>query len=115
MPAAPGTLDELTRVALTDWLDYRRRRWPNTANPHLLTSKESALRLGPVSHPWLGRILRGLPGTLERLRVDRQLDEAIVSGADPLHLAEVFGICESNAVRYADAARKLLNTRVKGR
>jgi integrase len=101
-------LDDLTRRVITDWLDYRRTRWPNTANPHLLLSRESALRLGPVSHPWLNRILRGLPAGLERLRVDRYLDEAITSGADPLQVAEVFGVCESTAVRYAAAARQLL-------
>jgi len=106
-------LDDATLTALTAWLDYRRRRWPNTANPHLLISRESALRLGPVSHPWLSRILCGLPATLERLRVDRYVDEAIVSGADPLHLAEVFGICDNTAIRYANAARQLLATGVE--
>ncbi|GAB3147250.1 hypothetical protein GCM10027290_30250 [Micromonospora sonneratiae] len=106
-------LDDLTHTALIGWLDYRRRRWPNTANPHLLISKESALRLGPVSHAWLSLILRGLPATLERLRVDRRLDEAIASGADPLHLAEVFGISENTAIRYANAARQLLDTGVE--
>jgi hypothetical protein len=102
-------MDDLTYRLLHDWLDYRRRRWPNTANPHLLLSRESALRLGPVSLPWLSRILRGLPATLERLRIDRQLDEALASGADPLQVAEVFGVCETTAVRYADAARQLLH------
>lgn len=106
-------LDDVTHRVLTDWLDYRRTRWPNTANPHLLLSRESALRLGPVSDPWLNRILRGLPAGLERLRVDRYLDEAITSGADPLQVAEVFGVCESTAVRYADAARQLLPTDVE--
>ena len=103
-------LDELTYQVLTAWLSYRSRRWPNTANPHLLLSRESALRLGPVSQPWINRILRGLPATLERLRIDRQLDEAITSGGDPLHLAEVFGISDSAAIRYADVARQLLQT-----
>ncbi|GAA3796329.1 hypothetical protein [Streptomyces chiangmaiensis] len=28
-------LDDLTRRAVLDWLDHRRNRWPNTANPHL--------------------------------------------------------------------------------
>ncbi|MGI5243377.1 hypothetical protein [Dactylosporangium sp. CA-139066] len=106
-------LDELTYAALTGWLNYRSRRWPNTANPHLLISKESALRLGPVTHPWINRILRGLPATLERLRVDRQLDEAITSGGDPLHLAAVFGIADTTAIRYANAARQLLTTGVE--
>jgi integrase len=106
-------LDDLTRRALGDWLLYRRRRWPNTANTHLLISKESALHLGPVSHPWINRILRGLPATLERLRVDRHLDEAIISGGDPLHLAEIFGMDETTAIRYADAARQLLASSVE--
>jgi hypothetical protein len=106
-------LDELTHAALTEWLTYRRQRWPSTANPHLLISKESALRLGPVSHPWLNRILRGLPATLQRLRVDRYLDEAMISGADPLHLAAVFGMSDTTAIRYAAAARQLLHPGVE--
>jgi hypothetical protein len=34
----------------------------------------------------------GQAATLERLRVDRQLEEALTHGPDPLHLAAVFGI-----------------------
>jgi hypothetical protein len=109
----PRPLDDLTARVLTDWLDYRQRRWPNTANPHLLISKESALRLGPVSYPWINRILRGLPATLERLRIDRHLDEALATGGDPLQLAEVFGLGETAAVRYATAARQLLSTPIE--
>ncbi|MEU5080583.1 MULTISPECIES: hypothetical protein [Streptomyces] len=30
-------LDDLTHRAVLDRLDHRRSRWPNTANPHLLT------------------------------------------------------------------------------
>ncbi|MFI1584736.1 hypothetical protein [Embleya sp. NPDC020630] len=48
--------------------------------------------------------------TLERLRVDRQLEEAMVHGPDPLHLAEVFRLDEKTAMRYADSARRLLET-----
>jgi integrase len=100
-------LDDLTRRLLTEWLDYRRARWPHTANPHLLISKRSALGTGPVSAPWI-RDLRGLPATLDRLRIDRQLEEALACGADPLHLAAVFGIDTSTAIRYAANARHLL-------
>lgn len=106
-------LDDLTAAALTEWLDYRRQRWPNTAKSHLLISKESALRLGPVSHPFINRILRGLPGTLERLRIDRRLDEALASGGDPVQVAHIFGLCETTAVRYAAAARQLLDTPIE--
>ncbi|MFH8383500.1 hypothetical protein ACH4E7_21545 [Kitasatospora sp. NPDC018058] len=54
--------------------------------------------------------MRGQAATLERLRVDRQLEEAMVHGPDPLHLAEVFGLDEKTATRYADSARRLLET-----
>ena len=51
-------LDDLTRKVLEDWLAYRRQRWPNTANPHLLISVATAPGTGPVSHAWV-RSLRG--------------------------------------------------------
>jgi integrase len=100
-------LDDLTRRLLTEWLDHRRARWPHTANRHLMVSKHSALGTGPVSAPWI-RDLRGLPATLDRLRIDRQLEEALACGADPLHLAAVFGMDTSTAIRYAANARQLL-------
>jgi integrase len=103
----PRPLDDLTRRLLTEWLDGRRDRWPRTANPHLLISRESALHHGPVSAMWI-RDLRGLPATLERLRIDRQLEEALACDGDPLHLAAVFGIDTSTAIRYAANARQLL-------
>lgn len=100
-------LDDLTTQTLLDWLAYRRERWPRTANRHLLISYASALGHGPVSHTWILN-LRGLPGTLERLRIDRQLEEAVATGADPLHLAAVFGISEGTAIRWATNARELI-------
>ena len=101
-------LDELTHQLLLQWLDYRRRRWPNTANKHLLINKVTALGFGPIGSVTAAKILQGLPGTLERLRIDRQLEEALTHGADPLHLAAVFGITEATAIRYAHSARQLL-------
>jgi len=100
-------LDDLTYQVLLDWLTSRQARWPNTANPHLLISRRTAPGTGPVSHAWL-RSLRGLPATLDRLRIDRQLEEALTCGADPLHLAVVFGLDDTTAVRYAASARQLL-------
>ena len=64
----------------------------------------------PVSENWLTTAFRGLDATLERLRVDRQLDEALTCGPDPLHLAAVFGLDDTTAIRYATAARQLLDT-----
>lgn len=88
-------IGELTCKVLREWLEYRQRRWPHTANPHLLVSKESALRHGPVSTAFLTS-LRGLPATLERLRIDCQLTEAMATGFDPLHLAQDFGISDAS-------------------
>ena len=63
-----------------------------------------------VSENWLTGSCRGLTATLERLRVDRQLEEALTSGADPLHLTAVFGIDDTTAIKYAAIARQLLQT-----
>ena len=41
---------------------------------------------------WTTRATRNLSATLERLRVDRQLEEALNHGGDPLQLALVFGM-----------------------
>jgi hypothetical protein len=102
-------MGELTSKVLCEWLEYRQRRWPHTANPHLLVSRESALHHGPVSGTWILN-LRGLPATLERLRIDCQLTEAMATGFDPLHLAQVFGISEQAAIRYAVNAQHLLGS-----
>lgn len=100
-------LDDLTHHVLHEWLAYQAHRWPNTANSHLLLSRETALGHDPVSHTFVVN-LRGLPATVERMRIDRQLEEALAVGFDPLHLAAVFGIAETTAVRYATNARQLL-------
>jgi hypothetical protein len=52
----------------------------------------------------------GLQATLERLHADRQLEESLIHGPDPLHLAAVFGVHENTAIRYANAARQLFTT-----
>ncbi|MCY0932568.1 hypothetical protein OTB20_41960 [Streptomyces sp. H27-H1] len=101
-------LDDLTHRMLVDWLDHRRTRWPNTANPHLLITQKSAVGSGPVGQLWATEATRNLSANLERLRVDRQLEEALTHGPDPLHLSLVFGIDEKTAIRYAASARQLL-------
>jgi hypothetical protein len=103
-------LDDLTRSLLLAWLQHRGRRWPGTANPHLIINQQTAMTTRAVSENWLTESCRGLTATLERLRVDRQLEEALTCGADPLHLAAVFGIDDTTAIRYATIARQLLET-----
>jgi integrase len=103
-------LDDLTRTLLLAWLQHRGRRWPVTANPHLIVNQQTAMTTRAVSENWLTESCRGLTATLERLRVDRQLEEALTHGPDPLHLAAVFGIDDTTAIRYATVARQLLQT-----
>jgi len=109
-------LGELTRDALLAWLDYRRATWPDTASRHVLITRKSALGTGPVSASYLadylGRHQRGI--SLEHIRRDRILAEALATGADPLHLALVFNIDHTNAMAYAGAARNLLSGPVPG-
>ena len=103
-------LDDLTASLLLAWLQHRGRRWPGTANPHLIINQQTAMTTRAVSENWLTGSCRGLTATLERLRVDRQLEEALTCGADPLHLAAVFGTGDTTAIKYATIARQLLAT-----
>jgi len=104
-------IDELTHQILREWLDYRRTRWPCTANPHLIINQVSANGTGSVSTIYFAKTaLRRQAATLERLRVDRQLQEALAHGPDPLHLAAMFGLDPKTAIRYAEDARQLLQT-----
>jgi len=101
-------LDNLTRKLTLEWLGWRRERWPRTSSPYLLINNQTAMTTRPVSENWLTSAFRGLGTTLEQIRVDRQLDEALTAGPDPLHLATVFGIDDNTAIKYAAAARHLL-------
>jgi hypothetical protein len=103
-------LDDLTRSLLLTWLQQRRHRWPDTANPHLILNQQTAMTTRAVSENWLTESSRGLTATLEALRVDRQLEEALTHHGDPLHLTAMFGICDDTAIRYATIARTLLET-----
>ena len=103
-------LDDLTTSLLLAWLQHRGRRWPGTANPHLIINQQTAMTTRAVSQTWLSGSTRGLTATLERLRADRQLEEALTCGADPLHLAAMFGIDDTTAIKYATIARQLMQT-----
>ena len=74
-----------------------------------LKSAHCALGTGPVSADYLDKHqLHGI--SLEQIRRDRILQEALATGADPLHLALVFNIDHTNAMAYANAARNLLTS-----
>ncbi|MEW9551169.1 hypothetical protein [Nonomuraea sp. NPDC050783] len=100
-------LDDLTAQLLTEYLRERATRWPRTANPHLFLSERTAHDTQPTTDWWLKKQFRGLGLTVNQIRMDRQLEEALAQGPDALHLAAIFGISERAAIRYANAARQL--------
>ena len=87
------------RVRLAAWLDYRARRWPDTANPHLFITQRSALALGPACHRWI-KLKTGVPGGVQAIREDRILHEAHAGGGDLRRLCDLFGLSVSGAERY---------------
>jgi hypothetical protein len=96
-------VDDLTRRVLLEWPSHRSTRWPSTANPHLLVNQMSANGTGPVSTSCFPKTgLRGMAATLERLRVDRQLQEALASGPDPC----TWPRCSASTPRRPSATRK---------
>ncbi|MGO4649347.1 integrase [Nocardia sp. 2YAB30] len=102
-------LGELTYRAAKSWLDHRRTNWPNSPNPHLFISKRTAHGTAPVSHEYL-RFSLGRNGfSIDRIRADRILHEALTVGPDPLHLSMVFNIHHETALRYTTVAEHLLS------
>lgn len=101
-------LDDLSYRVIRGWLIERRTRWPLCANPHLIVSTSSAVSAKPVSATFLSSLFRPSGVTLDRLRMDRHLEEALTYGPDPLHLQRLFGISEPTAIRYANHAKRLL-------
>ncbi|WP_331749453.1 hypothetical protein OG520_43895 (plasmid) [Streptomyces sp. NBC_00984] len=96
-------LDNYTAEAITDYLSHRHRHWPNSTNPHLLVSRNTATTTAAVGTFWMDKLVKELPVGVDRLRQDRILEEALVNGADPLHLAHVFSLGTRTSLRYTSA------------
>lgn len=106
-------LGELTYRASRAWLDHRRTTWPHTPNPHVLISARTALGAGPVSEPFV-RFCLGRNGfSIDRIRADRILHEALTAGPDPLHLSLIFNIDHATALRYTTVAEQLLGNELE--
>jgi integrase len=106
-------LGELTYQAATDWLEHRRTTWPRTPNQHVLVNTRTVLDTGPVSGPFV-RFSLGRNGfSIDRIRADRILHEALTAGPDPLHLSLVFNIDHSTALRYSTVAEHLLSNELE--
>lgn len=94
-------LDDLTHQVILKRLSYRSNRWPDTANPHLIINKQTAMETGPVSKVWLPTLFRRQPATIERLRVHRQLEEP--SPGDPTRFT--WPGCSASTARPRSATR----------
>ncbi|MEV7238449.1 hypothetical protein AB0N06_32275 [Streptomyces sp. NPDC051020] len=96
-------LDDYTAEAITEYLAYRHRRWPNSTNPHLLVTRNTATTATAVGTFWMDKLVKRLPVGVDQLRQDRILEEALANGADPLHLAHVFSLGAKASLRYSSA------------
>jgi len=94
---------------LREWMHHRRDIWPQTPNRHLILSRSSAHGVDPVGRTYLTDQLLPPGITIERIRTDRVLHEAVTVGGDPLHLALVFNLAHTTAGRYAGFAKPLLD------
>jgi hypothetical protein len=104
----PQRLGDLSHRALRAWFDHRRATWPHTPNQHVLISEKTALGDEPASRSYLNWNLQRHGVSIERIRRDRVLHEALTARADPLHLALVFGISQTTASKYTLIACDLL-------
>jgi integrase len=104
----PQRLGDLSHQALRAWLDYRRATWPHSPNRHVLISKRTALGDQPVTRGYVNFHLGPHGVSVERIRRDRILHEALTGRPDPLHLTLMFGISDRPASQYARIARDLL-------
>ena len=101
-------LGDLSHQALRGWLDYRRATWPHSPNRHVLISKRTALGDQPVTRGYVNFHLGPHGVSIERIRRDRILHEALTGRPDPLHITLMFGISDRPASQYARIARDLL-------
>lgn len=85
------------RVRLAAWLDHRAKRWPETKNPYLLVTMQTALRLSPPSRNFSWK-KAGV--TAQALRADRILYEVEQTGGDVRRICDLFGIGIETALRY---------------
>ncbi|MFH8736842.1 hypothetical protein [Streptomyces sp. NPDC017964] len=96
---------QFLKDAVAEWLRERSERWARSVNPHLFVTQITALDPdGPeVAKYGLQPIFTELGLQPQKLRIDRLLDEAHET-ADPVHLMRVFGIADTTAMRYVQAA-----------
>ena len=92
-------LADPVRDRLRTYLDYRARRWPNTANEHFFVHHRTAGRNELVTRRWIWLTVG--PGlSAAAIREDRILNEAHATGGDMRRLTDLFGLSVNAATRY---------------
>jgi hypothetical protein len=104
----PQRLGDLSHQALRAWLDHRHAAWPHTPSRHVLVSGRTALGDQPASRGHVNFHLKPHDVSVERIRRDPILHEALTRRPDPLHLTLMSGISERPASQHARIARDLL-------
>ncbi|WP_139244513.1 hypothetical protein [Arthrobacter alpinus] len=98
LPGRTVLLARPVRESLSAWLDHRAIQWPETSNPYLFVTKQSAVRATPVSNVWVIHTLGMSP---QALREDRILHEANAT-QDIRRLCDLFGLSVKGAERYTN-------------
>lgn len=104
----PQRLGSLSHQSLSEWLQYRRVKWPKSPNQHVLITGRSAPENRPVSKGYFRKGLWPRGFRTDPIREDRIMHEAITASPDPLHLSMIFGLTHATATRYAAAAQAIL-------
>lgn len=97
-------LDETTYHSAAEWTRERHRRWPASANLHLLINRWTAVDPNAaITTAALHGTFQHAGVSMQTARQDRILHEAHET-EDPLHLIRLFGISATTAMRYITAA-----------
>ncbi|WP_411107256.1 tyrosine recombinase XerC [Streptomyces sp. cmx-4-9] len=98
-------LDAFTMRLATAWELHRHHRWPDSSNPHLFVTRNTAVDDSgpPISAGVVQHLFQRIGLPAGRLHVDRIVDEARHS-ADPVRLMELFGLSNLSATRYVLSA-----------
>jgi len=92
-------LADPVRTRLSNYLNYRNTRWPNSLNPHLFLHYRTSGRTIPVGQRWV-KLTIGTGLTATSIRQDRILDEARATDGDARRIVDLFGLGIKAATRY---------------
>jgi hypothetical protein len=87
------------RARLAAYLDYRARRWPNTANPHVFINDKTANHTTETIYKWINKVF-GLRA--QTVREDRILNGVRATAGDVRRVCDLFGLSIDAALRYTD-------------